>query len=219
MENLTSENRREFIRWASKIVHEWYVYLEIISRPQAKENYRQRLLLRPDILKKTVVRCPRLINYGLNIPKLPVQHSVFRPRVNMEYHSYTVHIDNQEKAFLRHKSSWVMYFSKCFRIWMVVMLGRDGRSDGGLNMSYTTGCCNRGLNFSSSKSDLDPKSARLLFSSWSVQILFVITYAWTNKLTLVKKRKFKLTEYVAIKVTVGLRFVSQLFQATDQLYP
>ena len=42
--------------------------------------------------------CVGLINYGLNVPKLQVQHSVFGHRVHMEYHSYTVHIDNQEKA-------------------------------------------------------------------------------------------------------------------------
>ena len=53
--NKTSENRREFIRKASKIVHEWNVHLEIFSRPQAKENSRQYLLLRTDILQKKVV--------------------------------------------------------------------------------------------------------------------------------------------------------------------
>ena len=53
------ENRREFIskiRWASKIVHEWNDHLEIFS--QVKENSRQNLLLRTDILQKTVVGCP-----------------------------------------------------------------------------------------------------------------------------------------------------------------
>ena len=42
--------------------------------------------------------CVGLINYGLNIPKLPIQHSVFGPPVHMEYHSHTVYIDSQEKA-------------------------------------------------------------------------------------------------------------------------
>ena len=41
----------EFIRKAWKIVHEQlYVHLEIFSRPQAKETFRQYLLLRTDIL-------------------------------------------------------------------------------------------------------------------------------------------------------------------------
>ena len=44
MKNQTSENRREFIREASKIVQEWNVHLEIFSR-----------LLQTDILQKTVV--------------------------------------------------------------------------------------------------------------------------------------------------------------------
>ena len=46
MKNLTSENRREFIGQASKIVYEWNVHLEIFSRPQVIENCRQYLLLR-----------------------------------------------------------------------------------------------------------------------------------------------------------------------------
>ena len=37
-----------------KIVHEWYGRLEIISRSQVIENSRQYLLLRTDVLKKTV---------------------------------------------------------------------------------------------------------------------------------------------------------------------
>ena len=49
MKNQTSENRREFIREGSKIVHEWNVHLEIFSR-----------LLRTDILQKTVIECPWL---------------------------------------------------------------------------------------------------------------------------------------------------------------
>ena len=51
MKNQTSENRREFIREASQIVHEWNVHLEIFSR-----------LLRTDILQKTVTECPWLNN-------------------------------------------------------------------------------------------------------------------------------------------------------------
>ena len=56
-ENQTSENRREFIREASKIVHEWNVHLAIFSC----------LLLRTDILQKTVVGCPWL--YNVKFPK------------------------------------------------------------------------------------------------------------------------------------------------------
>ena len=50
MKNQTSENRREFITEASKIVHEWNVHLEIFSLLQAEENSRQYLILRTDIL-------------------------------------------------------------------------------------------------------------------------------------------------------------------------
>ena len=51
MKNYIPENRRE------KIVHEWNGPLEIFSRPliQVKETSRQYLLLRTDILQKTVV--------------------------------------------------------------------------------------------------------------------------------------------------------------------
>ena len=52
------ENRREFIRYITKIVHEWNGHLEIFSLPQAIENSRQFLLLRTDILQKTVLGCP-----------------------------------------------------------------------------------------------------------------------------------------------------------------
>ena len=34
MKEKTSENRREFIRYASKIVQEWNGHLEIVSGPQ-----------------------------------------------------------------------------------------------------------------------------------------------------------------------------------------
>ena len=43
------------IRRASKIVHEWNGHLEIFS--QVKEISRLNLLLRTDILQKTVVGC------------------------------------------------------------------------------------------------------------------------------------------------------------------
>ena len=44
-ENQTSENRREFIKLASKFVREWKGHLEIFSLLQVIENSRQYLLL------------------------------------------------------------------------------------------------------------------------------------------------------------------------------
>ena len=54
----TSENRNGFIRKASKTVHEWNGHPDFFSRPQVIEYSRQYLLLRTDILQKTVVECP-----------------------------------------------------------------------------------------------------------------------------------------------------------------
>ena len=48
----------QFIRYASKIVHERNVYLELFSLPQAIENARQFLLLRKDILQKQSLGAP-----------------------------------------------------------------------------------------------------------------------------------------------------------------
>ena len=45
---------------ATKTVHEWNGHPEIFSLPQVIENCRQFLLLRTDIVQKTVVRCPCL---------------------------------------------------------------------------------------------------------------------------------------------------------------
>ena len=42
----------------AKIVHERNGHLDIFSRPQVKENSRQYLLLRTDILQKAVVGSP-----------------------------------------------------------------------------------------------------------------------------------------------------------------
>ena len=42
-----------------KILYEWNGHPEIFSLPQAIENSRQFLLLRTDILQKTVVGFPR----------------------------------------------------------------------------------------------------------------------------------------------------------------
>ena len=58
MKNKTSDNRWEFIRLASKLVHEWNGHLEMFSCPQLIEKSRQYLLLRTDILQKPVVGCP-----------------------------------------------------------------------------------------------------------------------------------------------------------------
>ena len=58
MKNQTSENRREFIRRASVIIHEGNGHLEIVIRPQVIENSRQYLRLGTDILQKTDVGCP-----------------------------------------------------------------------------------------------------------------------------------------------------------------
>ena len=41
-----------------KILHEWNSHLEIFSLPQVIEHSRQYLLLRTDILQKTVIGCP-----------------------------------------------------------------------------------------------------------------------------------------------------------------
>ena len=60
MKNQTSENRREFIREASKIVREWNVHLAIFSR-----------VLRTDILQKTVVGCPWLNNVKFRKRRVP----------------------------------------------------------------------------------------------------------------------------------------------------
>ena len=61
MKNQTLENRREFIS-QDKLqilqVHQWNGHLGIFSLPQAIENSRQFLLLRTDILQKTVVLFP-----------------------------------------------------------------------------------------------------------------------------------------------------------------
>ena len=56
--NFYLENRREFIRCTTKIVHEWNGHLEIFSLPQAIENASQLLFLRTDFSQKTVIECP-----------------------------------------------------------------------------------------------------------------------------------------------------------------
>ena len=54
-EKLNLQNCREFIGRAWKNVHDWNGHLEIFSRPEVTENSRQHLLLRTNILQKTVV--------------------------------------------------------------------------------------------------------------------------------------------------------------------
>ena len=58
MKNQTPENRREFIRSALKISHEWNGHLESFSPPQGIKSSMQNSRLRTDILEKTVVGCP-----------------------------------------------------------------------------------------------------------------------------------------------------------------
>ena len=61
-EKLTSENRREFIREASKIIHEWDGYLEILGRPSVIENnYKQHFLLRTAVLQKQSLSAPMYV--------------------------------------------------------------------------------------------------------------------------------------------------------------
>ena len=51
--NLTSENRKEFIRKPSKIVRAWNGHLEMFSLPQPIENSRQFLFLRFNYLRSS----------------------------------------------------------------------------------------------------------------------------------------------------------------------
>ena len=60
MKKKTSENRREFIRYASKIVQEWNGHLEIsVSRPQLIEN-SQAIFASPNsyFTENIVLSCP-----------------------------------------------------------------------------------------------------------------------------------------------------------------
>ena len=66
---------KNFIRWAPKIVHEWNGHLDVFSRPQVIENSRQYLLLRSDILKKTVVGFPLFSLFKTNFI-FPCKHLV-----------------------------------------------------------------------------------------------------------------------------------------------
>ena len=51
---LIRKSYREFIRYATKIVHKWNGHLDIFSLLQAVGNVKQFLLFRTDILQKTV---------------------------------------------------------------------------------------------------------------------------------------------------------------------
>ena len=62
MKNKTSENHRELIRQASKIVsHEWNSHREILSRFQAIEASRLYLLLRINILNSRWVSLSKCV--------------------------------------------------------------------------------------------------------------------------------------------------------------
>ena len=61
MKNETSENRKEFITLASKILHEWKGQLEFFSRLQVTELKFEAKSASPDHLQKTVAGCPRYI--------------------------------------------------------------------------------------------------------------------------------------------------------------
>ena len=97
------------VRWASKIVLEWNGHPEIFS--QVKENSRQNLLFRTDILQKRVVEClwPKLwkttigliaanffVNflavflhdYTWNVQKLPGVHVLWRNVVHVLVHFF-----------------------------------------------------------------------------------------------------------------------------------
>ena len=68
--SVTSENLREFMRWASKIVHEWNGHLEAFSSPQEIENSRHYLLLRTDIYRKQSFGAPVVSNFTNNKTEL-----------------------------------------------------------------------------------------------------------------------------------------------------
>ena len=80
-----------------KIVHEWSSHLKVFSLPQVIENFRQYLLLRTDILQKTVVGCP--CDIVLPVPpyyKLSIRetrnysmNSFTRPSGHHDYYKYS----------------------------------------------------------------------------------------------------------------------------------
>ena len=59
--NFVTENRKEFITLASKIVHEWKGQPEFFSRLQVTELKFEAISASPDNLQKTVAGCPRYI--------------------------------------------------------------------------------------------------------------------------------------------------------------
>ena len=68
---------------ASKIIREWSGRQEIFSRPHVIENSRQYLLLRTDILQKTVVGCPcTLAVFTLERDYSSETESIFKVRQN-----------------------------------------------------------------------------------------------------------------------------------------
>ena len=80
-EKLNFRKSQEFARQASRILHEWNDHLEIFSRSQVIQNSRQYLLLRTDILQKTLVGSPWINSVFCNSAKCGVfiQASLFKP--------------------------------------------------------------------------------------------------------------------------------------------
>jgi len=64
----------------SKIVHELHRHIDILSRPQATENSGQYLLLRTDILQKTVIGCTVHIKIKLTAYDVHTETMPARPR-------------------------------------------------------------------------------------------------------------------------------------------
>ena len=69
---------------ASKIVHERNGHLELFSRPQITENSRQYLLLRTDILQKTIVGYPCVVEI-LTFESVTIENELFHSLAVFSY--------------------------------------------------------------------------------------------------------------------------------------
>ena len=78
-------------------MHEWSGRQEIFSRPQAIENSRQYLLLRTDILQKTVVGCPCLQSRSFNFKQNHFKNSEGFFRNDGYFHLINSFIHNWKK--------------------------------------------------------------------------------------------------------------------------
>ena len=79
------ESFRNYKGKERKIAHEWNSHLKILNCSQAIENSRQHLLLRTDILQKTVVGSGSF--RGLYRPKFSTQrHSLYNRKVRHVKH-------------------------------------------------------------------------------------------------------------------------------------